>query len=331
MKIIIPMAGMGKRLRPFTLTTAKPLIKIAGKSIVQRLVETIISVSDEKVTDVAFILGDFPLSVNADLTKVAENLGFKAHFVYQKEALGTAHAIYQAKFLLKDKVIVAFADTLFDASFKISSEKDVVIWTKKVENPENYGVVVKNSNDLITAFYEKPKNFISDEAIIGIYYFKEGDLLLSKLEMMMNEKIIVNGEYQLTDALQMLLDDKLQFASQSVDEWLDCGNKDLVLNTMSYVVNNFIEKSNFVNSGNNVIIEPVYIGQNVEINNSVIGPNVCVEDNSIVKNSIIKDTILLENVQVENANLSTSILGNNSKLTQKSLNIAAGDFDEINI
>jgi len=330
MKIIIPMAGMGKRLRPFTLTTAKPLIKIAGKSIVQRLVEKIINVTNEDVTDVGFILGDFPESVNDELSIIASDLGFNTHFFYQKEALGTAHAIAMANDLLQGKVVVAFADTLFNASFNIDTDKDVVIWTKQVANPESYGVVIKEGSK-ITAFHEKPQEFVSDEAIIGIYYFKDGGLLKDKLNYILDNKLLVNGEYQLTDALQFLLDDGLNFISQVVDDWMDCGNKDILINTTAKVLESLDISNTSQNIDNSVIIPPVYIGKDVKISNSVIGPYVSIEDNSCVYNSIIKSSMLLNSANIDNANFSNSIIGNFAKLYIKLAEFSVGDYDEISI
>lgn len=328
MKIIIPMAGLGKRLRPFTLTTAKPLIKIAGKSIVQRLVEKIINVSNESVTDVAFILGNFPDDVKINLESISKHLNFNPHFFYQKQALGTAHAIAQAAELLEGKVIVAFADTLFNASFKIDDSKDVVIWTKKVDNPQDYGVVIKENNSIVS-FSEKPKKFVSDEAIIGIYYFKNSQLLKNKLDFILNNDISVNGEYQLTDALQYLLDDGLTFISQTVDDWMDCGNKDILIKTASQVLLDLNEEVDKKYSHNNLIIEPVYIGKNVKLSNCVIGPNVTIEDNAFIEKSIIDNSMILDSAKVENSRFTNSIVGNFASVKFTLPEIAVGDYDKI--
>src|ERR1041385_729292 len=211
MKIIIPMAGMGKRMRPHTLTTPKPLIPIAGKSIVQRLVEDIVSVSNEKVDEIAFIIGDFGKESEESLKKIAIDLKAKASIFYQDEALGTAHAILCAKEALKGKVIVAFADTLFKADFKLDDSKDGIIWVQKVEDPRPFGVVKVNERNMITEFVEKPENFVSDLAIIGIYYFKDGENLRKELEFLIEHNIKDKGEFQLTSALANMKDKGLNF------------------------------------------------------------------------------------------------------------------------
>ena len=332
MKIIIPMAGVGKRLRPFTLTTPKPLLKIASKSIVRRLVEKIISVTSEKVTEVGFIIGDFPESVVNDLHDIGKHLDFKVNIYVQDVALGTAHALSFAKQMMFDNVIVAYADTLFDANFKINNESDVVIWTKKVDNPENYGVVIKNEKSFITEFYEKPVEFVSDEAIIGIYYFKDSKILADKIHYIMTNDIRGNNEYQLTDALQMMLDDGLVFKSQTVDNWLDCGNKDILIRTAGYVLQHFDVQSNLdAKKNNSVIIEPVYLGDNVVLNNCVLGPNVSVEDNSVLTNVIAKNSIISSNSRLSNIVFENSMFGNNSSFFQSIKILDVGDYDKINI
>ena len=169
MKIIIPMAGMGKRMRPHTLTVPKPLIPVAGKPIVQHLMEDIISVCPEKVDEIAFVVGRFGSQVEKTLTDIAASLGAKGTIHYQDEPLGTAHAILCAHSSLKGKVVVAFADTLFKSNAKIDSEKDGAIWVKQIEDPRQFGVVKVNSENIITDFVEKPAQFVSDLAIIGIY------------------------------------------------------------------------------------------------------------------------------------------------------------------
>jgi len=186
MQIIIPMAGKGKRMRPHTLTTAKPLIPVAGKPIVQRLVEDITKVCGQKVNEIAFVIGpDFGAEVEQHLIQVAESQGAKGTIYYQEKALGTAHAIMCAKDAIKGKTVVAFADTLFKADFVMDTEKEGVIWVQKIDDPSQFGVVKLNPQGVITDFVEKPTEFVSDLAIIGIYYFKDGDYLKNELQYLL--------------------------------------------------------------------------------------------------------------------------------------------------
>ncbi len=330
MKLIIPMAGIGKRLRPHTLTIPKPLLPVAGESIVKRLVYEVIRISKTKIDEVAYIVGDFGEEVEAQLLKIAEELDAQGKIYYQEEALGTAHAVFCAEPSLIGKVIVAFADTLFYADFDLEEDADAVIWTKKVENPEAFGVVKKDNNGYITDFIEKPKDFISDEAIIGIYYFKSGENLKEELSYLIENNIKGNNEFQLTDALQNMKNKGLKFKSATVNEWLDCGNKEALLNTNKSVLGNegnHISGKSIIN--NTVILEPCYISKGAKIYDSIIGPFVSVGKNTIIKNSIIKNSIIQKESELENTNLYDSMIGNYAKIIKSHEILDLGDYNVI--
>ena len=189
MKIIVPMAGRGSRLRPHTLTIPKPLIPVAGKPIVQRLVEDIVQVCGKEVDEIAFVIGDFGKEVENNLLNIAESLGAKGSIYYQDEPLGTAHAILCAQESLVGNCVVAFADTLFKADFKLDSSKDGIIWVSQIDDPSAFGVVKLNDENEITDFVEKPNTFVSDLAIIGIYYFNDGAYLKRELQYLLDNNI----------------------------------------------------------------------------------------------------------------------------------------------
>ena len=231
MNIIVPMAGMGKRMRPHTLTVPKPLIPVAGKPIVQRLVEDIAGLCTEKIEEIAFVIGDFGAETEARLLAIADSLGAKGKICYQQEALGTAHAILCAEETLKGQTIVAFADTLFRADFKLETERDGILWVSQIEDPSAFGVVKLDENQIITDFVEKPKTWVSDLAMIGIYYFKNGEILREELQYLIDNNIINDGEYQLPEALKNMTTKGMQFVPGKVDEWLDCGNKNATVYT----------------------------------------------------------------------------------------------------
>lgn len=313
MKIIVPMAGMGKRMRPHTLTTPKPLLPIAGKPIVQRLVEDIAQISHEKIDEIAFIIGDFGADIENDLIEIAENLGAKGTICHQQEALGTAHAILCAKEALKGKVIVAFADTLFKADFKLDDSKDGVLWVQKISNPEQFGVVKVDENSNITEFIEKSKEFVSDLAMIGIYYFKDGETLCKELQYLIDNKIINGGEYQLPDALRNMTAKGMKFSPGAVLDWLDCGNKNATVRTNSLILE-YNKDQDWVSKSakliNSVVISPCYIGDNVELTNCIIGPHVSVGEGSKIERSVISESIVQSNSIVKNANFHNSMVGN---------------------
>ena len=332
MNIIIPMAGMGKRMRPHTLTIPKPLIRIAGKPIVQRLAEGIVKVAGQQVKEITFIIGDFGQEVENELLAIANSLGAIGKIYYQEEALGTAHAINCAAESLHGNVIVAFADTLFDADFELDTEKDGIIWTHKVEDPSAFGVVKKGQDCIITDFVEKPKDFVSDEAIIGIYYFNDGENLQRELQFLMDNNIVKGGEYQLTDALENMKLKGLNFYSGQVKEWLDCGNKDATVYTNQRVLE-LIKSENLIantlKSNNAVIIEPCYIGENVTIENSIIGPHVSIGEGSVITNSIITNSIIQTNCNITMAVIDNSMIGSFVNYSAKATNLSMGDYSTL--
>ena len=334
MNIIIPMAGRGSRLRPHTLTTPKPLIAFAGKSIVQRLVEDIVNVCDEEINEIAFIIGDFGKEVERNLINIANDLGAEGKIVYQDQPLGTAHAILCAKESLKGNVVVAFADTLFKADFKLEKNSDGIIWVNKIDDPSSFGVVKVNEEKIITDFVEKPEFFVSDLAIIGIYYFKSGENLNKELQYLIDNDIKDKGEYQLTNALENMKNKGLKFTTGEVAEWLDCGNKDATVYTCERVLDHnkntemIADDSQMINSK---IIEPCYIGSGTKIENSIIGPNVSIGNNTIILNSQIKESIIQNTSKIENAKLYKSMIGNNVFFDGHNieLEVSIGDFSEV--
>jgi len=330
MKIIIPMAGMGKRMRPHTLTVPKPLLPVAGLPIVKRLAQEIVSVLNSDIDEIAFIIGDFGLETEEKLIKIAEDLGAKAKIYYQNQPLGTAHAILCAANSLTENTIVAFADTLFKTDFRLDKNDDAVIWTKKVSNPQDFGVVKIDQKGFISEFIEKPKSFVSDLAIIGIYYFKDGINLKNELKFLIDNNIVVNGEYQLTDALENMKRKGLKFVPSTVNEWLDCGNKNSTVNTNSRILHytrNLISQT--ADISNSLIIEPCFIGENCFISNSIIGPYVSLGNNSTVDSSVIKESIVMENSKLSNANIFNSMIGNYCTYTGKTESLNLGDYSQI--
>ncbi len=324
---------MGKRLRPHTLTTPKPLIPIVGKPIVYWLVHDIVKVCEEKVEHIGFVIGkSFGEAVEQQLLEIASSLGAQGHIYYQEEALGTAHAVFCARALLQGPVIVAFADTLFKANFKIDQDKDSIIWVHKVKDPSSFGVVKLGDNGEIVDFIEKPSQFVSDLAIIGIYYFKSGQKLHDEIKALIDNQIKDSGEYQLTRVLDTLKDKGLTFVPGEVDEWLDCGNKQATVDTHRAYFN-FLKNKEIIGANatvtNTVIIPPVYLGDHVELNNTVIGPYVSVGDHSKISESRIQNSIIQNGNTIQNANLANSMLGNHVAYVGRATDLNVGDYNTI--
>jgi glucose-1-phosphate thymidylyltransferase len=333
MNIIIPMAGLGKRLRPHTLSVPKPLLPVAGKPIVHRLVEDIAKVCPDKIDTIGFIIHpSFGKEVENDLIAIAAKLNAKGKIYYQETALGISHALLFAKELFTGKVIVAFADTLFRAEFKLDTTRDGIIWVQRVDNPSQFGVVKLNDKKEIIELVEKPTDLVSDLAIIGIYYFKDGAALGREMQYLIDNNIKEKGEFQFTTALENLTKKGARFTTGQVSEWLDCGNKSVTVQTNQRYLE-FIKDQKLISDKariiNSVIISPCFIGDDAVIENSVVGPHVSVGEFTQVIDSRVKNSIIQKNSRIVNAVLQDSMLGNFVNFEARPNDISLGDFNSI--
>jgi len=331
MKLIIPMAGRGTRLRPHSITVPKPLVSVAGKPIVARLVEDLAKACPEPIDEIAFIIGDFGEQVEGELKALAESLGAKGSIYQQTEKLGTAHAILCAKESLEGPVIVAFADTLFQSNFKLNMEEDGLIWVKKVADPSAYGVVKLDQSGYVTDFVEKPSTFVSDLAIVGIYYFQSAENLEKELQYLVDNNIMDRGEYQLTNALENMKNKGLKFSTSRIDEWLDCGNKKAVVYANQRVLEikeDAAQIASDLKQSNSVVIPPCFIGEGVVLENAVVGPHASIGKGSLIRNSIVQNSLIQENSQVEDAVLRDTMLGAHVKYKGQAQALSLGDYSE---
>lgn len=331
MNIIIPMAGLGKRMRPHTLTTAKPLLPIAGKPMVHRLVEDIAKLAPEKIENIGFIIHpSFGKQVEEDLKAVASAVGAVGKIYYQEQALGISHALLFAAELFTGKVIVAFADTLFRADFKLDMTKDGIIWVQKVKDPSQFGVVKMDAQGYITELVEKPATFVSDLAIIGIYFFRQGEVLRKEMQYLLDNNIKEKGEFQFTSALDNMRKNGAKFIPGEVAEWLDCGNKNVTVQTNSRYLE-FIKTSKLVSDKatikNSVVIAPCFIGDSVVIENSVIGPYVSIGESTEIRDSRISNSIVQKNSKISKSVLENSMIGNYVSLEGRADDLSLGDYN----
>lgn len=337
MKIIVPMAGRGSRLRPHTLTVPKPLIPVAGKPIVHRLVSDIAKVLGEEIEEVAFILGDpafFGDDVVDSLMQLAKSLGAKGSIYRQDEPLGTGHAIMSAKDSLSGPAVIAYADTLIRADFDLDKSADSVIWVKQVDKPEAFGVVKLSEQNEIVELVEKPQEFVSDLAVIGIYYFKDVSILKNELQYVLDNDIINGGEYQINDGIKRMMEKGMKFVPGKVDEWMDCGNKNVTVETNQRMLG-FLEKdgegliASSVEKENANIIEPCFIGENVVLKNATVGPYVSVGAGTVIENSTVKNSLIQSNSMIKNANLDNAMIGNHVVFDGNFETISIGDYSVI--
>jgi len=333
MRIIIPMAGWGSRLRPHTLTIPKPMLPIAGKPIVERLVNDLIRSTDQKIEDIIFIIReDFGKAVEEKLLQIAKNANVPGTIKYQDVPLGTAHAILCAGDFLTGNLIVAFADTLFRADYKIDASKDGIIWVQKVEDPSAFGVVKMNADGVITDLVEKPKEFVSDLAIIGIYYFNDGKYLRDEMQYLLDNNIQKGGEFWLTDAMENMKKKGSKFYKGEVLEWLDCGNKDATVYTNQRIlelIKNEKLVSDKVVMENSVVVHPCYIEDDVVLKNSVVGPHVSISKGTVIENSVVKNSIIQSKTILKNKLIENSMIGNNTKLEGRMEDLSVGDYNSL--
>lgn len=326
------MAGRGSRLRPHTLTVPKPLIPVAGKPIVHRLVEDIAAVLNQSIEEVAFIIHEsFGKQVENDLIEIAQKLGAKGTIYYQNEALGTGHAIMCAKDSLSGPAVIAYADTLIRADFDLDTTADSVIWVKQVDKPEAFGVVNLNADGEIIELVEKPKEFVSDLAVIGIYYFKDVAILKNELQSVLDNNILHGGEYQINDGIKQMMEKGMKFVPGKVDEWMDCGNKDVTVETntrmLGFLHNDGEHLIDYdVKQENSTIIPPCYIGEDVVLINATVGPNVSLGKGCHIIDSEIKNSLVQTHARIKNAKLDNAMIGNHASFDGNFKTISIGDY-----
>lgn len=314
MKLIVPMAGRGTRLRPHTHVTPKPLLPVAGRTMVERIVETFAGALPRGFDEAVFVLGpDFGDGVRDQLTGIASRFGIRASFVVQESARGTAHAVAQAADALDGEVVVVFADTLFEMGAP-DLDADAVVWTMRVEDPSRFGVAVHDADGRITEFVEKPATPISREAIVGIYYLRDGAALRREIDYLLEHDVTgIGGEYQLTDALDRMLKAGQMFKTASVDAWLDCGTIPALMETSALVLAADGQNAKLGTVADDaVIVEPVFVGEGATVTGSVVGPNVSVEAGATVTGSVVRDSIVFAHGTVEGSVLHDSLVGHHA-------------------
>ena len=330
------MAGKGTRLRPFTLTCPKPLLKIIDKPIVEHLIDQITSRLTTQIDEIIYILGDeayFNSDVVSSLTLIAKKYNAKTKVYRQLDQLGTGHAIMCAEESLHGPSIVAYADTMIQGQISIAPDVDGIIWVKKVEDPSSYGVVSLDEKNNIIDLIEKPQKYVSDLAVVGIYYFKDISIIRDELKIHLNDKLNPGKEYLLNYGIERMIEKKRVFKSQEIETWMDCGTPKLLIESAKKIMNSKIileENNSFIKSGNVKITQPVFIGKNVKIKDSEIGPFVSIGDDTDISNSNIESTLIYKSVKVSNANIKNSILGQYSVYDGSNKEIFLGDYSQIN-
>ncbi len=325
MRLIIPMAGEGKRLRPHTLTVPKPLFPLLGKPVLQWLIEEVQLALPDSVEKMVFIVRALAEGPRRFLEKLAASYRAEPVFCEQAQPLGTAHAIYQAKAYLEGPCVILFADTIFRANIQIPEAADGALWVKVVEDPRSYGVVQLSPAGWIERLVEKPEVPPSNLAIIGVYMLRQAERLMPAIEHLFEHGITSKGEYQLTDALQRVCEGGLRLAALPVEEWLDCGSKALVLKAQERLLELGLAMPPRP-LPNVQFIPPVYIAPEAQISESVIGPYVGVEQGAYIHRSIISQALCRQGAHIENVVLSDAIIGEAAVCKGQPLRLDLGDY-----
>lgn len=330
MKAIIPVAGLGSKLRPHTHTQPKSLIPVAGKPILAHIVDDLI---DQGFTEFIFIIGYLGDKIEKYITNNYPDI--KPYFVVQTKGKGTAHAIWLAQELIHedDLIFIVFGDTIFKADLAPILETDYTsLGVKKVDDPREFGVAELDEDGSVTKLVEKPSIPKSNLALIGIYKIGNTALFKNSLDYVIDNEIRSHGEFHLTDVLMEMYKSGEQISTFTVESWFDCGKKDILLDTNAILLKIGDYKAAVSsNYDNTIIVEPVFIGENVNVSNSIIGPNVSIGDNTTVEYSIIKNSIIGSYTHLDTANLDRSVVGNDSLLKGTSLSLNLGDNTEIKI
>ena len=305
MKIVLPVAGNGLRLRPYTENLPKCLLPVAGKTIIDWIVDDTLFLNP---SETIFITG-YKASVVDEYLKQKPEWG-AVRTVMQSNPQGLGEAISLALPYVNDDepLLIILGDTLFEADLSIlKNESDNVLYMFKVEDPKRFGVAVTDKDGRIERLVEKPQEFVSDEAIVGIYYIKDVKALKEALNYLMKNDIRTKGEFQLTDALERMIEAGCKFRTAPVETWLDCGLVETLLSTNAHILKRN-EKARSQQLEGAEIVMPCHIGKNVIIKNSKIGPNVSVGDGCVIENSEIKDAILWNGVKVSGQKLSDVVI-----------------------
>jgi len=325
MKAIIPLAGAGTRLRPFTHSKPKALLRAGSKPIISHIIDSLLTIGcDELVLIISSNGGTIPLLVKEHYP----DIGIET--IIQENQLGLGHAVSLAEQTVRNnELIVIYGDTIIDGDISgiIDKTVDGVIAVKEVEDPRRFGVV-NTKNGIISRFVEKPPVPESNLAIIGLNYFKNSNVLFECLNEIIEKKKKTREEYQITDAFQLMAERGLKMKPLIVEGWLDAGTPQTLLDTNKYMLR---KEGNCDSLPGSIIIPPVYIPENARVSNSIIGPNVSLGNSAVIEKSIISDSIIGDEAEVVNACLSNSLIGDNAEILERPRKLAVGDHSILDL
>ncbi|MEJ2012632.1 MAG: sugar phosphate nucleotidyltransferase [Anaerolineales bacterium] len=330
MKIVIPMAGYGTRLRPHTWSKPKPLVSVAGKTILGHVLDMFSSLSD--LEEVIFIVGYLGEQIKSFMDENYPDI--KASYVIQDEMLGQSHALWLARDSLTGPVYMAFVDTLIevDLSRPPKAGSQAVAWVKEVEDPRRFGVADVDAEGWVKRLIEKPKDPQINLALVGFYYFQHSEALVGAIEQQMERDTRLGGEYYLVDAINIMLEEGLRMSTERIEVWKDCGKPDALLDTNRYLLAHGRDNTGeALQRTGAVIVPPVFIHPTAAISESVIGPYASVGPECVIQRSIISDSILEHSAFVQDSVISESLVGKGARLIGSRRKVNLGDLSEIDL
>ncbi len=331
LKIAIPMAGFGTRLRPLTWSKPKPLVSLAGRTVLDHVLDMFRSAPNFNQTEFIFILG--PMMGDQIQDHIARHYpDWHVDYAVQPEMKGQSDAFWQARDLLDGPMLMAFSDTLIenDFSFLADEEKDAVAFVKAVPDPRRFGVAEVNDEGAVTRLVEKPQDLSNNLAVVGCYYFKDSRALISAIEEQIERNVSLKGEYYLADAINILLKGGLKMRTEQVEVWLDAGTPEALLETNQYLLEHGRDNSDhYKDRADTVILPPVNIHPKAQVSRSILGPNLSIGEGAVVTESVLKDSIIGPGSRISGSRLQTSIIGQDVAITGGTGQLNLGDNSQV--
>ncbi len=323
MQIVLPVAGFGSRLRPQTWSKPKPLVTVAGKTLIDHVLDRLAVLDPERVVFITGYLGD------QIEDHVREHYAFDSAFVEQSEMLGQAHAILQARDGLTGPIVVLFPDMIFEADLTVAqtTDADGILWVKEVDDPSRFGVVVKDG-ERVTRLVEKPDEPISNLAVMGIYYFRDAEALIATIERQIKADKMTKGEYFIADAIQMMIDGGATFTTSDATVWEDAGTTESLLDTNQYLLDR--AETTTAHDGAH-IIQPALIDPTANIKGSIIGPYASIGPNAVVTSAIVRDSIIDAGASLKDVNITRSMVGRDARLHGAPSSVNVGDTSVVDL